>query len=268
MANQIAKIAKTAQEFTVKNSPVILTALAVGGFVSTVVLAVKATPEAHRKLVLEDSYRSEAENSDSKYQYKDIFNDPVGIIKLTWKEYIPTAVVGSLSIACIIGAQSINHRRQAALATAYTLVENGYREYREKVTQHIGESKEQKVRDEIVKDKLEADPVKSKEVIITSGGDILCYDTLSGRYFNSSVQAIEKAQNEINLKCINEMYASHNDFYRLVGLPLVALGEELGWRTDHKMELEFTSDLASDGRPCLAINYQVAPIRGYYKFGY
>ena len=61
------------------------------------------------------------------------------------------------------------------------------------------------------------------------------------------------------------MYASHNDFYRLIGLPGTTYGEEVGWRTDNMMDLEYSSHLAEDGRPCLCIEYHVAPVRNYYK---
>jgi len=69
----------------------------------------------------------------------------------------------------------------------------------------------------------------------------------------------------VNLLCINEMSASQNDFYRRIGLPCVETGEQVGWNTDHPMELQFSSVLTDDNKPCLAINYYRAPKAGYYK---
>ena len=105
----------------------------------------------------------------------------------------------------------------------------------------------------------------NKEVIIAGNGAVLCYDSLTGRYFNSSVETLRKAQNDINAEAIMNQYASQNDFYRMVDLPLLALGEEAGWRPDNLLELDFSTQLTEDGRPCLVVGYSTAPIRGYWK---
>ena len=110
--------------------------------------------------------------------------EPKDIIKTAWPCYIPAAVVGSISVFCLIGASSTNLRRNAALATAYTLSESTLKEYQEKVVETIGEKKEQSIRDSVSKDKMVKNPVR--EVILTeSGGNTICYDVLSGRYFKS-----------------------------------------------------------------------------------
>jgi hypothetical protein len=44
-------------------------------------------------------------------------------------------------------------------------------------------------------------------------------------------------------------------------------GEELGWNVDNILDIEFSSHLASDGKPCLCLEYRSDPIRGYHKFG-
>ena len=168
----LASIAKGVRTAMKKHSPEILTGIGIAGMITTTVMAVKATPKA---LILLEEKKDELDTDRL---------EPKDIIKTAWPCYIPAAVVGSISVFCLIGASSTNLRRNAALATAYTLSESTLKEYQEKVVETIGEKKEQSIRDSVSKDKMVKNPVR--EVILTeSGGNTICYDVLSGRYFKS-----------------------------------------------------------------------------------
>lgn len=243
-----------AKRFISDNTPAILTGLSIAGTVSTAVLAVKATPQALRDIM----------DAESELGVKLTFQDKV---RLTWQYYIPSAVVGTISIGAAIGAQSINHRRQAALMSVYALTETSFREYREKTREVVGEKQEEEIKKEIAKEHLTGVPMVNSEVIITGQGDHLCYDSLSGRYFRSDIEKIRKAINDLNQSVLNDIcgYASQNDFYRLIGLPPVTFGEEHGWRVDHLMDVYFSSHLDENNNPTLSLEYYTTPIRGYYK---
>lgn len=229
-----------------KNSPTILTGLAVGGLFATVALAIKATPRAIQIL----------ENAESKVE-KPI--KPMETIKLTWKCYIPTGLMGLATTGCIIGANSINLRRSAALASAYSITEAALKEYQAKVVETIGETKARKIKDEIAAERLKKDPVTNKEVIITGKGDMLCYDKISGRYFKNNIEQLRRVQNDLNHNLISEMFISLNEFYYAIGLPGIKIGEELGWNVDRLIELSFSSMLSEEGEPCLVIDYCIGP---------
>ena len=77
--------------------------------------------------------------------------------------------------------------------------------------------KEQSVKDAIAKDKLEQNPIVSREVIITEKGNTLCYDVISCRYFRSDIDKIKKIENELNRRMRDDMYISLNDFYYELG---------------------------------------------------
>lgn len=251
---QITKLAQNATKFVSDNSPTILTAMSVAGVVTTSVMAVKATPEAVRDIW------------DAESELTEVLS-PKDKIKLCWKHYVPALTMGAMTIACIISANTISTKRNAALMSLYTFTEKSLKEYQEKVVETFGENKEQKVRDDIAQDRVNNDPVSTKQVIITGGGDVLCYDTLSGRYFENNIEAIRKAENDLNKLLLDDGYASQNEFYHLIGLPPTKLGEELGWTSENLLSLEFSSVLSEDNRPCLSINYRVEPKVGYYKFG-
>lgn len=240
------------KDFAVNNAPAILTGLGVAGTVSAVVLAVKATPQA-----VIDIHNHESEVGEKTTWYEKA--------QLTWRHYVPTASVTAMTVATIIGAQTLNHRRQAALISAYALAETSLRDYRMKTQELHGEKADQQVLDSIAEDRIKENPVKNSEIIITGSGEHLCYDDLTGRYFKSDIETIRSAVNDINSKCLSETYASQNDFYRLIGLDPVAFGEEHGWRFDHLMDVHFSSHVSSDNTPALSLMYETSPIRGYYK---
>jgi hypothetical protein len=240
------------KKLVVDNSPLILTYISVAGVISTTVMAVKATPKAL------DHIQWAQHDADHNLTTKEI-------VQVAWKHYIPAASIGVVTLACIIGAQRINSKRSAALVTVYTITENAFKEYKAKVKQEIGSGKEEKIRSEIAKDYIESAPMVNAEVMVTGLGEQLCYDTFTGRYFKSDIETIRRAQNDINAGVINDMYASHNDFYRLIGLPPTSYGEEIGWNMDNMMNLEYSAHLAEDGRPCISIEYHATPVRGFYK---
>ena len=101
-------IAKGVKRVLRKHSPEILTGIGIAGMIATTVTAVRATPKA---LQLIDAREIKEEKRLSTAE----------VVKTTWKCYIPAAMTGTLSVACLIGASSVNAKRNAALATAYTL---------------------------------------------------------------------------------------------------------------------------------------------------
>ena len=103
-------------------------------------------------------------------------------------------------------------------------------------------------------------PAKESEIIFVGDGETLCYDVLSGRYFKSKIDKIKKAENDLNRRMRDEMYISLNDFYYEVGLEPIKLGDDLGWNIDNGyIDLRFSSQLATDGTPCLVIDYGYGP---------
>ena len=245
---KLSSISKGIRSVITKHSPEVLTGIGIAGMITTTIMAVRATPKA---LILIEERKEEIDVDKLT---------PIELIKTTWTCYIPAAITGGLSVICLIGANSVNARRNAALATAYTLSESALKEYQEKVIETIGEKKEQTVRDAIAKDRIDKNPVSSREVIITEKGNTLCYDSISGRYFKSDIDKIKKAENELNRRMRDEMYISLNEFYYEIGLNPIGIGDDLGWNIDRGyIELNFSSQLTDDGTPCLVIDYQVAP---------
>ena len=236
-----------------KNSPAILTGIGITGMLTSTVLAVKATPKALKLL-------DQAENNKCDEL------TTVEKIKAAWKPYIPAAISSSVSIACLIGANSAHAKRNAALATAYKISESALTDYRSKVIETVGEKKEKTIREKVDKERLQQAPVSKNEVIVTSNDNTLCFDAISGRYFTSDIEKLKKAENELNKRMLSEMYISLNEFYNEIGLSGNDIGNNLGWNIDDGLiDLHFSSQLADDGRPCVVVDYHIAPRYGYEK---
>jgi len=242
----IARLLAKANKFVSNNSPTILTMIAVGGVVSTTAEAIRATPKALWLL-------------NEKEIEKDRALEPVEVVQVVWKEYIYTAVLGSLTIVCIIGSNSLNQRRNAALAGIYAITEGALKQYQEKVKEIAGEKQYEKIQDAVSEERLKKNLEKldNSEVIILDKGDVLFFDELSSRYFKSNVDIVNKAVNEFNHDLLNQdLYKPLNDFYDLLGLEDTVLGQDIGWHIDRELlKIHFSTRMAKEGLPCISLNY-------------
>lgn len=250
---KVTSFFKSIKALATKHSPEILTAIGIAGMIGTTIMAVSATPKALRLI-------EKAEKEEDRRLTK------VEVVKVTWKKYLPATVTGAVSIGCLIGANSVHAKRNAALATAYQLSTTAFNEYREKVVETIGEKKEKAVHDKVAADRIEKNPVSQNQVIITGNGTSLCYDVAGDRYFESSIDRIKRAVNDLNYRMISgaEMSISLNEFYTAIGLKQTPLGEQVGWRIDKgQIDIHFSSQIADDDRPCIVIEYLVPPEYGF-----
>lgn len=252
----LATITKDIRKFASKRSPEILTGIGIAGMITTTILAVRATPKALE--LIEEQKEEESVDELSSFE----------VVKVAWKPYIPAMVTCVVSTACLIGASSVNTKRNAALATAYKLSETALTEYREKVIETIGEKKENIVRDKVAEERVKKNPVSKNEVIVTGNGKTLCFDPISGRYFMCSIETIKKAENTLNKQMLHDIsgYVSLNEFYDELGLDHTSVGDDLGWNTDQLIDINFSSQLNDNGEPSVVLDYLVAPKCDYYNF--
>ena len=248
MNEKVTNFFKSSRKFLSKHSPEILTGIGVTGMISSTVLAVKATPKA---LILIE-YKKNELNVDEL--------TTVETIKAAWKPYIPSIGIGIASAACIIGASAVNAKRNAALATAYTISERTLIRYRDKVIDTLGEKKEKEIREKVAQDEVNEKPASNSQIIITSKGNTLFRDSISGRYFRSDIETIKKTVNELNRQMIHQNYIALNEFYYEIGLDSVKSGSCLGWNLDGGLiEIDFTACIAENDEPCIVIDYSIAP---------
>lgn len=238
-----------------KHSPEILTALGIAGFTTAAVMAVKVTPKALEK-VRQDSQKN---HNGDRYAYTK-----KEAVASAWRHYIPAIGVSVSSAACLIFATSTNLRRNAALATAYSISEATLRDYQAKTLEMVGPEKEQEIRDAAIKERTNRQPIQSGNVFITGKGETLCYDPWSDRTFKSDPDCIIKAANSLSREMLDSGYVSLNDFYYEIGLDETKAGRELGWNVDRGLiDPVFSGQLTKNQQPCLAIDFRIQPAIGF-----
>lgn len=254
--------------FVSKNSSSILTGFGVAGLVTTAALAGWATYRAMLDAQEENAKRMEEyEKELEKAQEFDSDTEEIGpeliegkeLVRYYWKYYIPAGVMGLISCGCIIGADRMNLKQKAALASLYSISESRFKEYKEKVIDTLGKGKEQNLVDAIQKERIDQNPPKDNQIIITGKGTVKCFDAFSGRYFWSDIENIRRVQNDLNQALISDMWISLNDVYYALGLKGIKLGDEMGWNVDNLIDFDFSSQLDTDGTPVLVMDYRVGP---------
>lgn len=252
---KLAAFLKTAKEGLSERSPEILTGLGIASMFSSVVFSIWATPRAEKAIA--------QKKKEVKKEKLDIWET----IGASWKYYIPAAVSFAGGAACIIGSDNIAKKRTAAIAAAYSITETALSEYKSKMIESLGESKDEKIRERVIDDKIRENPPKSSEVIITNKGETLFYETISGRYFKSDMERVRRSENELNRNMRTDIQISVNDLYMMLGLPITnQVNDSIGWDIDHGyIEFIFSAHMSEDEQPCIAIDYRTPP-RPLVKF--
>ena len=254
-----------------KHSPTLLLVMGIGGMLTSVVWAVKETPKAMR--AIEDRQYENAEKSgDITHEHGAILPDLTAkeTIGVAWRYYLPSAIIFAASVACLIGGHTVSAKRNAALASLYAVTETTLRQYKDAIVENVDSEVKEKIEDAVAQKQIQraSDPRDSK-VYVSDGSGVLCYEPLSGRYFKSTKESIEKAVNELNHDMLCDGYggtASLNDFYDKIGLPYNDIGEQLGWNTSNGLvEVTYSSQLAPDGTPALLVKYNKPPVYKYDK---
>lgn len=213
-----------------KASPTILTCLGAIGVVTTAVLAVKATPKALERIEEAQDAKT-LENGENLTQMETI--------AACWQCYIPATVTGIATIGCIFGANVLNRRQQASLASAYALVSRQYSDYKRKVKEVAGEEVHKQVVQSLAVERAKDVPITTESFIGHSSLDFddtneetrLFYDVFSERYFESTISRVLQAEYHLNRNFMFGGYISLNEFYKFLGLEETELGAAVGWNS-------------------------------------
>lgn len=154
-----------------KHTPTILTCIGALGVITSTILAIKSTPKALMDL------------EEAAYRKGDDLTK-METIRIAAPSYIPTALSCLATITCIFGANVLNKRRQAALVSAYGLMDAAYKEYRDKIKDEIGEESENRVWNSVT-----LKPINPED-IPRSGDILLFYDMNRCEYFESVIDVM------------------------------------------------------------------------------
>lgn len=270
-------IQESAKQFLADNASTILTAGGAVGVVGTGVLAWRGGYKAG--LVLRDTkiekfqaYAAEKDPDKEIPLTADVvaeMYDSVGDlstqekVRLLVPHAIPPIISGGATIAAIIFSHRMSAQKAAALAALYGVSQKQFEEYREKVQEKITGPKAKQIDDELAQDRVNNTPGSSQIIVIE--GRVLCFDEPTGRYFESSIDDIRRAVNQVNEMILHEDGASASMFYDLIGLPETTWSQEVGFNMDNMCDLSYSYVEGEGGKPCLSINFKNMPVYEYHR---
>lgn len=259
--NVLTQTANRAKFLLSDNSTVILTGASVAGTVGTAVLTGRASFKA-AKLIEQDKEQKRNGLSFPETEVPPLSKTET--VKIVWPHFLPPVVLGVGTIACIILAHRITSKKLAALAVASTVSERALQEYKTKVVEKLGVRQSDAIQDEIAQDRVTKNP-PSNQVIIAGSGDVLCFEALTGRYFNSTIESVKAAENKVNWEIIHYDSCSLSHFFEELGLAPTDYSDSVGWNVDHRLEVKFSTTMSEDNRPCLVVGFVHMPVTEYNK---
>lgn len=250
--------------FCKKNASTILTCLGGAGVVATAVAAVKATPKAMESL--EEAKKEKGEELTR-----------VEKIKIAGPKYVPSILIGTGTLACVFGANIMNKRNQAALVSAYALVDSSYKEYKQKLKELYGEEAHNEIVNAIAVEKAKEVGISAECMCMNSsltddeacGDPVLFYDEWSNRYFESTIEQVITAQYHTNRNFVLRGYTTLNELYDFLGLDLTDYGDTLGWAVEDELYwIDFNNNkiVMDDGLECYIIETPWAPSPDFLEY--
>lgn len=244
--------------FLKRNSSTILTVVGSAGVVATTVLAVKATPKAMR--LIEEAKVQKGEDLTK-----------MEIVKVAAPAYIPTAVTGVSSLACIIGANVMSKRAQASMMSAYMLIDKSYKQYKDKLKELYGQEAHEKIIDAITLEKAEDIRITAHNFAeccdltteYNDGQPVLFFDEFGNRYFETTIEKVITAEYHLNRNFTLRGYVTLNEFYSFLGLKETEYGDTVGWAIDddemYWIDFNHRKVTMDDGLECYIIETPWGP---------
>lgn len=144
------------------------------------------------------------------------------VVQECWKFYIPAAVLGGGTIACILGSNVLNKKQIASLTAAYMALGKSYQQYRRQVAERIGSEAEADI---LEKSKVEEPAEEDKK--------LLCYEPFSNRYFHATEAELYDAFYQVNRDFSLNGEVSINNLYSYLGLDYLPEKDDMGWCSDY-----------------------------------
>lgn len=269
----ITKVVK----FTHDNLPAILAGSAAITAAGTLVASVIGTHKA------DEIIRTEQERRDEELpDYEGRKLDSWDKVKLTWKCYVPTALLFTATEVLIISSNRVGNQRYLAAMGALKLSEAAFEDYKSSAADILGADKAKEVQNEADKKTVNAVDEEQYDKIAKSGGpgQTMFYDRYTGNYFMSTAEDIKAAARTINQMLAmgrSDSSVRYKEFYKELG---VAYGAEFldqfGWgkaqffvidEASHldcvwnTLDVDFNPAFVNDdpNRPCTTFDFNVEP---------
>jgi len=225
-------------------SSTILTAVAVVGVGVVAYFAIKETPKVNRKL---------EETAEKKGEPLTIPEKAIIVVP----GYKKTIAAAGGTIACMVGAQKQNLDKIAMYSASSVMLRDKLNDIYDSIEKKASPKVAREIIDAPSEEYVLSCPPSEDNTINTGRGVSLCTDDLTaGTYFYSDKMAIERAFYKMKAIINEQGYASKNQWFDLLHIDSTADGDKTGWNSRSvPFDIEFTSIITPDGRPCLVIQH-------------
>ena len=245
------KLTKTCARFLRKHGGTVLAIGACIGVGLTMWETVKATVKATTLVTM---------NKEEPMTKKEIVQD-------CWKFYIPAAILGAGTMACILGSNALNKKQLASMTAAYMALGKTYQEYRRQVAERVGSETEKDIWADAHADEEDFAKMKSEE-------KLLCYEPISKRYFHATEAELLTAFYEVNHDFATNGYISLNDFYGYLNLDFIPKLNGYGWSVDYLgdmwenywIDFSYLRQQTDDGLEVYYVSAFQEPIEDYLNY--
>ena len=236
------------------------------GVVATAIETGRATTKAKHLLEVDEALRKYNEDEQGVVEEPPTKKQ---IALICWKAYIPAAILGGGTIACILGSNALNKKQIAGLTAAYMALGKTYQEYRRQVAEQIGVEEEK----DIYKDTQ--DVLETPAPAGTDEEKLLCYEPISKRYFHATETELMDAFYNVNRNFALNGEVSLNDFYSfLPGLDFTPEGDMLGWCAEYLsneweyywIDFNYARQTTDDGLEVYYVTAFQEPIKEYLDY--
>lgn len=239
-----------------KHSPEILVVTGVVGTVVGAVMACKATTKV--SAIVEktkediDTIHACVENPEFAEEYtpEDAKKDLTIVYAKTafevGKTYAPAVLVGAASITSILVGHNMLHKRNLALAAAYTAVDTSFKKYRGRVIERFGKQMDRELKydikakeieevviDEKGKEKTVKKTIEVGDPIAAGSSYTFCFDDkcsgFDDRDHDRNKFFLKAQQDYANEQLKVNKHLFLNEVLDMLGIPRCAAGQHVGW---------------------------------------
>ena len=167
------------------------------------------------------------------------------------KLYAPAIGLGAISLTCILASHGIIHKRNTALAAAYTAVDSSFKDYRKRVVDRFGAELDRELKynikakevEEVVVQEDGSETVVKKTIAVTDNDPYgqseyaRCFTTgctgwTKDPEANLTFLRRQESWATERLQSVGHLFL--NEVYEMLGIPHTSAGAVVGWIYDPK----------------------------------
>lgn len=249
--NKIDHAFNKCMKFTKNHLPEILTIAGTVGVGSTIYLTRKCTKA-------EEILQNEGKMTGM---------EPIEAIETYTRLYWPVLISGIGTVGCLWGARILDECKQANLLSAYMALGQAFEKYRRTVKMNVDDDTFCKIEEEYIEE--------MRHPIEPSTDQILFFEPHYGKFFNSTMVDVLKAEYEVNREMALGGASSLSTFLDALGLYPIVGSDQIGWSQDAGLVfygygwIEFIHEkgVTDDGLEYYYIKMPFEPTPDYLDYG-